>query len=507
MVFPIVGGNQSSGDIVTNSIMFNDGDRHYLTRDLSSPNTDKFTIAFWVKISGARANVWSIGKRLTGQTGDSFAMDVDLGSGTGLGRLSVSGYNGNSDTNTLAVNTAEGSGSPQGLTMRDVSAWQHHVYAFDTGQASAGDRFKWYVNGVLQSGYNTTTTPSQNVDLFDASGSHLRISKMTHTETRHMDGYIAEFYYVDGQQYDATYFGEFDSDSGIWVPVELNKGAGGSITFGTNGCYLQFKETGTSQNASGMGADSSGNDNHLAIGTDNNALTADNIMTDTPQNNFATWNPLQQNVDDPLGGFGHGNLAVSEDSNADWSTCAATLAVANGKWYWEVMIKNLSGSAMPGVIRQDFASTILTKSSSAYPGSESGDLSISYRENGTYYLNGGTDTGNTSFTSDDIIGVALDMDNGAIYFHKNGTYNDSGDPTSGASKTGAAYTGISAGEFYSPSISCSASDVDVLLNVGQVYRTNPPSSGNSDANGHGNFEYAPPSGYFALCTKNIAEHG
>ena len=86
MVFPIVGGNQSSGDIVTNSIMFNDGDRHYLTRDLSSPNTDKFTIAFWVKISGARANVWSIGKRLTGETGDSFAMDVDLGTGTGTGR-------------------------------------------------------------------------------------------------------------------------------------------------------------------------------------------------------------------------------------------------------------------------------------------------------------------------------------------------------------------------------------------------------------------------------------
>ena len=87
MVFPIVGGNQSSGDIVTNSLLFNNDDSAYLEKSLSSPNTDKFTVAFWVKISGQRANVWSIGKRLTGETGDYYALTVDLGTGTDIDNI------------------------------------------------------------------------------------------------------------------------------------------------------------------------------------------------------------------------------------------------------------------------------------------------------------------------------------------------------------------------------------------------------------------------------------
>ena len=98
---------------------------------------------------------------------------------------------------------------------------------------------------------------------------------------------LAEFYYVDGQQYDHTYFNEFN-DNGVWVPVEKGKGANNAITFGTNGFYLQFQQTVTSANASGIGADTSGNGNHL---TPYNLATVD-VVTDTPQNNFATFNPL-----------------------------------------------------------------------------------------------------------------------------------------------------------------------------------------------------------------------
>ena len=136
MVFPIVGGNQSTGDFVTNSLRFNNDDSAYLQKSLSSPNTDKFTVSFWVKISGARANIFSIGQRLTGETGDYYALSVDLGTGTGSGRLSLGGYNGVADSNTIAVNTAEATGP----VFRDPNAWQHHVYAFDTGQGTAGNR-------------------------------------------------------------------------------------------------------------------------------------------------------------------------------------------------------------------------------------------------------------------------------------------------------------------------------------------------------------------------------
>ena len=168
MVFPIVGGNQSTGDFVTNSLRLNDDDSPSLSLDLSSPNTDKFTISFWVKLTGARSYVASLGKRLTGETGDDASINIDQGE---TGRLGVSAYDGVADSNVAAYNSNTGAGA----LLRDTSAWYHFVYAFDTGQGTAANRFKWYINGVLQSGYNTTTTPSQNADLFPSSGSMFRI--------------------------------------------------------------------------------------------------------------------------------------------------------------------------------------------------------------------------------------------------------------------------------------------------------------------------------------------
>ena len=197
MVFPIVGGNQSTGDFVTNSLRLNDDDSPSLSLDLSSPNTDKFTLSMWVKMTGARTQLGSLGKRLTGEAGDNRSIDIEQGS---TGRLGISAYNGVADSNVAAYN----SNTNQGAMLRDVSAWYHIVYAFDTGQGTAANRFKWYINGVLQSGYNTTTTPSQNADLFDSSGSMIRIGKAINNESRFGDMYIAQYYYVDGQQYDHT---------------------------------------------------------------------------------------------------------------------------------------------------------------------------------------------------------------------------------------------------------------------------------------------------------------
>ena len=500
MVFPIVGGNQSSGDIVTNSLLFNNDDSAYLEKSLSSPNTDKFTVAFWVKISGQRANVWSIGKRLTGETGDYYALTVDLGTGTGTGRLSVGGYNGVADSNTLAVNTAEGSGSPQGLTMRDVSAWQHHVYAFDTGQASAGDRFKWYVNGVLQSGYNTTTTPSQNVDLFSSSGSSFRIGRMYNDESRYMDGYLAEFYYVDGQQYDATYFGEFDSDSGIWVPVELDKGAGGAITFGTNGFYLQFKETGTSANASGIGADTSGNDNHF---TPNN-LAAVDVVTDTPQNNFCVLNAIDSNSNHTLS---EGNTKLAWSAAAgNFGITKGTMGVSAGKWYWEVKYTYGNAGQFGFFDINDLDTTNTTDiavDTSTFEGlAWRIDTSNNIKEIGT---NQSADSGD-DFSSGNILGIAFDADNGKLYGFQNGTEITGQDIANGTSLLNA----VTVTDFYLPFISNGDGGSGTKTGTSEVNFGNPTfsvSSGNADANGHGNFEYAVPSGYFALCTKNLAQYG
>jgi hypothetical protein len=475
MVFPIVGGNQSTGDFITNSLRLNDDDSPSLSLDLSSPNTDKFTLSMWVKRTGARTQLGSLGKRLTGEAGDNRSIDIEQGS---TGRLGISAYNGVADSNVAAYNSNTG----EGPLLRDTSAWYHFVYAFDTGQGTAGNRFKWYINGVLQSGYNTTTTPSQNADLFDSSGSIIRIGKAINNESRFGDMYIAQYYYVDGQQYDHTYFGEFN-DNGVWVPVENGKGAGGAITFGTNGFYLEFKQTGTSANASGIGADTSGNGKHLTPAN----LAAIDITTDTPQNNFATWNPLDPNRDNDLS---EGNTQYVSPTSAR-EQIRSTFGLTSGKWYWETKPTTANGGLSVGVLKENASMTLDDSlGKDAYGWSYDSDGS-------SRHSNSSTSSGFDTYTSNDIIGVALDLDNHEIFFYKNGTAQNSGNKA----------FDLDTGETY---FAACGSNSNGSTETFQVNFGNAPfsiSSGNADANGHGNFEYAPPSGYFALCTKNLAEFG
>lgn len=483
MVFPIVGGTQSTGYEISNSLMFNDGDASILQRTAgANTGEDNATLSFWFKIADLKTD--NNGGTIFSNGGTSGSHIIQL--------YAQKIYIGSANFSIMFPNL-----------IRDPSAWYHLFVAFDSTQGTAANRVKPYLNGVLLENPTTFTTyPDQNENLgLVTNGNACNIGGRANSgPAENFDGYLAEFHYIDGTTKAYTDFGKFD-DNGAWIPIKYNGGS-----YGDNGFYLEFKQTGTSANASGIGADTSGEGHHFALATGNNAFDGNDIMTDSPTNNFPTWNPLQQNSADPMTRFGQGNLAVTESSNADWSTCTATQAVANGKWYWEVRTNNLSGSVMPGVLRQAYASTLLAKTSSAYMGSDSGDLSFGYRENGTFYFNGSTDTGNTTFGTNDIVMFALDMDNGAIYTGKNGTWNDSGDPTSGSSKTGASYTGISAGEFYSPAVSGSASDFDCLGNFGNVYGQYSMSSANTDGL-YGEFEYAPPSGYYAICTKRIAEFG
>jgi hypothetical protein len=474
MVFPIVGGNQSTGDFITNSLRLNDDDSPSLSLDLSSPNTDKFTLSMWVKRTGARTQLGSLGKRLTGEAGDNRSIDIEQGS---TGRLGISAYNGVADSNVAAYNSNTG----EGPLLRDTSAWYHFVYAFDTGQGTAGNRFKWYINGVLQSGYNTTTTPSQNADLFDSSGSIIRIGKAINNESRFGDMYIAQYYYVDGQQYDHTYFGEFN-DNGVWVPVENGKGAGGAITFGTNGFYLEFKQTGTSANASGIGADTSGNGKHLTPAN----LAAIDITTDTPQNNFATWNPLDPNRDNDLS---EGNTQYVSPTSAR-EQIRSTFGLTSGKWYWETKPTTANGGLSVGVLKENASMTLDDSlGKDAYGWSYDSDGS-------SRHSNSSTSSGFDTYTSNDIIGVALDLDNHEIFFYKNGTAQNSGNKA----------FDLDTGETY---FAACGSNSNGSTETFQVNFGNAPfsiSSGNTDGK-YGNFEYAPPSGYYALCTKNLAQFG
>jgi hypothetical protein len=253
-----------------------------------------------------------------------------------------------------------------------------------------------------------------------------------------------------------------------------------------------------------IGTDSSGQANHF---TSYN-FTLNDQCTDTPTNNFCTINPLQNGYPSSyLVTLSEGNTAATE-TGGNWIPFDSTIAVQNGKWYWEC--KNVSGSPtdgfMFGIQSQDGDDiTGLFSTDNRYMGYYSGRTGFSYDADGNYRYNGSsTGTGAVTYTTGDIIMLALDMDNGFLYVGKNGTWNNSGDPTSAGSGTGNVYSGFS-GKTISPCNALNGSSVVAHYNFG-----NPPfeiASGNSDANGYGTFEYAVPSGYYALCTKNLAEYG
>ena len=159
---------------------------------------------------------------------------------------------------------------------RDTSAWMHFVYTFDSTQGTAANRTKVYINGVQETSFNNTAYPAQEASQLGVNGQVMEIGTRSNHD-RIFEGYMAETAFVDGQALAADSFGEFDSASGIWKPIDIS-----SLTFGNNGFYLEYKGTGTSANSSGIGADTSGNDLHFAVTN----LTAADQSTDTCSNNF-----------------------------------------------------------------------------------------------------------------------------------------------------------------------------------------------------------------------------
>ena len=471
MVFPVVGGDgKPTGYEVENSLRFNNPDDPNLSTTFSSAgNRRTFTISAWIKKGDTSAD-----RTLIGQGGTS--------TGNPRGLIFV-GSTLRFTSNTTGSSTE--ADVETNAKLRDHSAWYHIVVAVDTTQGTAADRIKLYINGEQQTSLSSTTYPNQNFEMNWNNNVLHTVGRYPNNDAYHMDGYISEFYFIDGTQYAASNFGETD-DNGVWIP----KDASGDLTFGTNGFYLEFKQTGTGTNSSGMGADTSGNDNHLAV----NNLAAIDVTTDTPTNNFCTLNPLYQQGSNT---FSEGNCKVVLEAGDGSKGAAGGIAPANGKWYWEVKQGSATNSSImirEASDREDYLSY--------YQGNFAG-----------YTLNNGNQniTGNTnstygaSYSSGDIIMVAMDMDNDKVYFGKNGSWNDgSGNADESSINDFVPLNGIDngLGAFANANGSATAT---AEFNWG-----NPSfsiSSGNADANGYGNFEYAVPSGFYALCTKNLAEFG
>jgi hypothetical protein len=454
MPFVILPTNSASGGYdITNSLRFNGGSSDYLNRTLGTSTSRRiYTMSAWIKRSklDVYGHIFTFGPNPG--SWDSLRFDND-------NKLAM---RINDDTYVLQTSQV----------FRDVSAWYHIVVAIDTTQATASNRVRMYVNGSEVTAFTTSSYPAQNYDTAFTSGNVFRIGLPTWNTSQNIDSYLSEAFFIDGQQLTPSSFGETDTDTGIWKPKAYTG------TYGTNGFYLQFK------NSASLGTDSSGNGNTFTV----NNLTSIDQTTDTPTNNFCTLNPLKYNSH-PLS---DGNTTVNPTSA--WKSTPATFAVDKGKWYWEY--KTVGNYNYGGVASIDFVNAGMSNEGGEAPIASStvqnyclrnDDGNIYYNNSGTAQINGGNLT--SAWTSA-TIGVALDCDNSKLYWYKNGTIINSGGYTIAS---GLGY--IPFGSFYG--------------NIVNYNFGNPPYSANSytDGAGYGNFSYAVPSGYYSLNTRNLANFG
>ena len=460
MPFIIPANSAVSGGDKDSSCRFDDGSSTQLHKTPSSAgNRQIWTASIWFKRSNISTNNPNLLAADAAGDVETFIRfrDSDL--------LQISTWNGGGYDFDLRTNRL----------FRDVSAWYHIVVAVKTTDGTASNRVKLYVNGVQETSFATETYPSVNHNTHINATVPQRVGTQGST---YFDGYMSEVVLIDGQQLAPTEFGEFDEDSGIWKPKAVS-----GLTAGTNGFYLDFKDS------ANLGNDAFGGTDLTEVN-----LTAVDQSLDIPTNNFATINSLDNYYAQAT--FSNGNLTVVTPVS-QYAYIRSTIAASSGKWYAEMKITTASAADNQHGIVSDAAINStggVGERANAY----------GYRGSGQV-VSGGSVVSYTaaSYTAGDIISIAMDLDNNLIFFYKNGAIQNSG--------TGLAITAPASttdGVYYfatSDNANLSGGTYQFDWNFGSPSFA--ISSGNQDSDGFGNFEYAVPSGYFALNTKNLSEYG
>ena len=369
---------------------------------------------------------------------------------------------------------------PSNLT-RDVSGWYHYVVAVDTTQATESDRVKIYINGTQITSFSTEIYPPQNYDTMVNSSSYEH--RIGDRGGQSFDGSMTHIHLTDGTQYQASDFGEFDSN-GVWKPKTSP-----SVTYGTNGFFLKMENSGS------MGTDSSGNANNFTV---NGNLTQ---TLDTPSNVYCTLNPLTNTGVT----VSNGNLKGVYSTNDANLRC--TLGVNKGKWYWESKVLGTASGLLYGIIIEGTPQTVGRADSAGIYGLQNAGTSFAYADtDGTR----ATSAGFPNPVANDIVQCALDLDNDKFYMGINGTFYDlsgtTANPATGSNPTwtlNSNYDGLIWFPFYE--FRSSAESTEINFGNGYFGTTAVSSAG---SNGNGSiFEYDVPSGYYALNTKNLATYG
>jgi hypothetical protein len=423
----------------------------YLTRTPGSAgNRNKWTLSGWVKRSQTSAEEVMFSAY---QSNDYYTFLRFEADGTIKFRDNYTGSaNLNLDTNAV---------------YRDTSAWYHVVAVYDKDNATSADKAILYINGERVTSFSTATYPSQsstwNVDNIAAQIGSLNTGQ-------YWNGSMAMVQFVDGQAYDATYFGSTDSTTGIWTPQ-----ASSTISsYGTNGFKLKM-DTAT------PGADTSGNTNTFTVGGGTPTLTQG-----SPSNVYATFNPLDVNLG-TVTTFSNGNTTVMHNAGSSGSTTAArsTLAYSAGKFYWETKCIASGGDVRTGII--SMSSTDYNTQTNPFTLNEC----YNYKSNGDKGSWGDANSAyGATYTAGDIIGIAHDVSAGTLIFYKNGV------------SQGTAFTGLSTSLFWG-AFSSEYNQGKYSYNFGEGFFGTTAAGTQADDNGQGLFAYDVPAGYYALNTKNL----
>ena len=356
---------------------------------------------------------------------------------------------------------------------RDYSAWTHYVVAIDTTDATAQNRARVYINGVEQTSFSYNTNPTQNAE---TTWNHTVIHTLgnfydTGGTNSYNDKYLAEFYNVDGQQLDASSFGEFD-DNGVWRPIKYTG------TYGTNGFYLKFDPTA----ANGVGHDHSGNGHHFSTIGVTTSGTGTDVMSDTPTTNYCTWNPLTIRNGSGTMSLTEGNLKFGSTASTTYGSILATISPTSGKYYCELTFEGTKSSnynrELFGIVPIANWQTNTRVDVQQILGS------LVYESNGTSSLahQGTGSVANTqsygvAWDENSNIGIAIDFDTPSLSFYVDG------------SSQGTFPYSMTAGEAYAIFAVDWSNFVEIsafILNAGQRA-----------------FEYTPPAGFKALNTRTL----
>ena len=458
---------------VANSCRFNDGDSAYMHKTPgSSGNQRKFTFSTWFKLGNSTE--W-LTLFATGADASNRFVILRHNESSNNSQIKIDAKTSDSQTIELRTNAA----------FRDPAAWMHLVVAVDTEQSTSTDRVKVYINGTQITSFNQTTYPAEDHDTEVNKAAEHRVGRYNAGDN-YFDGYLAETVFIDGTQYAASDFGEFDEDSPtIWKPKDVS-----GLTFGTNGFYLDFEDS------ANLGNDANGGTDLTEVN-----LAATDQMTDTPTLNYAVMNPLDNYYAGST--FSEGNLKIVTVASGS-AYMVGTIGVSSGKWYWEVKAVSYTTGAeycAIGVSRTQITGT-------SQLGANSNDYG--FGNTGTQNSGGSSSSYGSSYANNDIIGVYLDLDNNKLYFSINGTLQNSG---TGISITAAASTSLGA---YFPAISDWSSSGSNLVTAEFNFGGGCPfsiSSGNTDGE-YGNFEYSTTitgdgssKTFKALNSANLAEYG